>query len=170
MLSAEQRVVLLLRTFYEAREYWDSRSGGDGPKLMPSVWSEGSYPELEHHLAELRDGRERPLWFHVTRRYRDGDQISIEVPVLRSLRGPTFVLPAHCELVAGAVKLTEKVTRVKCYRWRSNVDQALADLGILTLIDRMYDGRRDRIVVPDVFYRRALGLPPRDGNRLEFAA
>ena len=162
MLTASERVVLLLRTFYEAREYWDPRSSGDGVRLMPSVWHEGSYPELEARLAELRDSAERPLWFHVTRRYRDGESVSVEVPVIRTVRGPSFVLPACCELLAGAVNLSDRLTRVRCYRWRSDVDQALADVAIATLIDRMYRGRRDRIVVPDVYYRRALGLPPRE--------
>jgi hypothetical protein len=170
VLTAQERVILLLRTFYEAREYWDPRSAGDGPRLMPSVWHEGSYLELEARLSELRDSRERPLWFHATRRYRDGEQVTVEVPVIRSLRGPTFVLPPCCELIAGAVKLSESKTAVRCYRWRSDVDQALADEATQLLTDRMYRGRRDRIVVPDVFYRRALGLPPRDESRLEMVA
>ena len=170
MLSAAERVILLLRTFYEAREWWDSRSSGDGVKLMPSVWHEGSYPELEARLAELRDSRERPLWFHATRRYRDGESVTLEVTVIRTVRGPSFVLPQCCELVAGGAQLQERTARVKCYRWRSDVDQARADEGIATLIDRMYQGRRDRIVVPDVFYRRALGLSPRDEMRAEIAA
>jgi hypothetical protein len=162
LLTAAERVVLLLRTFYEAREYWDARSGGDGPQLMPSVWREGSYIELERRLADLRDGADRQLWFHATRRYRDGEIVSLEVPVRRTVRGPTFTLPPCCELVAGAVKLSDERTLVRCYRWRSDVDEALAAGGVLLLTELMYDGRRDKIVVPDVFHRRALGLPPKD--------
>jgi hypothetical protein len=161
-VTASDRVVLLLRTFYEAREYWDPRSAGDGPRLMPSVWHEGSYPELEFRLAELRDGPRRKLWFHVTRRYRDGEWVTIDVPVIRTLRGPSFVLPPCCESVVGGASLSDRVSRVKCYRWRSDVDQATADRGIEVLVESMYEGERERIQVPDVFYRRALGLPPRE--------
>jgi hypothetical protein len=162
VLSAEERVILLLRTFYEAREYWDGRAAGEGVKLMPSVWHEGSYPELEDRLIELRDGRGRALWFHATRRYRDGEWVTLRVPVARTLRGPVLQLPPHCELAVGAADISEREVTVKCYRWRSDVKQATADLGIDTLVKRMYKGRRDRIIVPDAFFRRALGLPPRE--------
>jgi hypothetical protein len=162
VLSAEERIRLLCRTFYEAREAWDSRSNGDGVKLMPSLWNEGSYLELELQLAELRDSPNRSLWFHTTRRYRDGEIVTVQVPVHRSARGPSFALPACCELEAGAVSVAERVANVRVYRWRSDVDQYLADLGIDTLAKRMFRGRRDRIVIPDFYYRRALGLPWKD--------
>jgi len=170
VLTASERVVLLLRTFYEAREWWDLRSGGNGVRLMPSVWHEGSYPELEFRLAELRDGRGRPLWFHSTRRYRDGEWVTLDVPVVRTRKGPSFTLPACCESVVGAASLSDRVSRVKCYRWRSDVNQATADHAIGVLVELMYGGRRERIQVPDVFYRRALGLPPRDETPVGIAA
>ena len=161
-LLAEDRVILLLRTYYEAREHWDSRSNGSGPRLMPKTWHEGSYDELERQLALLRDGADRALWFHCTRRYRDGEHVHIIVAVQRSIRGPRYVLPESCELVAGAANVSERLASVKVYRWVKDVDQFLADLGVATLVNRMFRGRRDRIVVPDFFLRRALGLPPRD--------
>jgi hypothetical protein len=137
---------------------------------MPSVWHEGSYAELERRLCELRDGPDRPLWFHVTRRHRDGEIVTLEVPVIRTLRGPSFHLPPCCELIAGAVKLSDQRTSVRCYRWRSDVNEELATAAIQLLTWIMYSGRRDRIVVPDVFYRRALGLPSKDATHLETAA
>jgi len=161
-VTAQERVVLLLRTFYEARESYGAGSVGDGVRLMPSVWHEGSYPELEFRLAELRDGRGRRLWFHSTRRYRDGEWVTLDVPVVRTRRGPSFTLPPCCESVVGAASLSDRVSRVKCYRWRSDVDQATADHAIGVLIEMMYDGSRERIQVPEVFYRRALGLPARE--------
>jgi|SRR5215471_17916096 len=159
MLETPQRVILLLRTYYEAREAWDGRSAGDGVRLMPAAWNEGSYVELDRQLAELRDGHGRSLWFHTTRRYRDGEIVTVNVPVHRTLRGPVFALPDCCELEAGAVGLSDKLASVRVYRWRSDVDQAKADLGIDTLVKRMYRGRREKIVLPDLYYRRALGLP-----------
>jgi len=161
-MTAEQRVILLLRTYYEAREGWDSRSSGGGVRLMPSAWHEGSYVELERCLADLRDGENRPLWFHTTRRYRDGEHVSLQVPVHRTRLGPSFVLPACCELEAGASNVTDRYASVKVYRWRSDVRDGLAEAGVQHLTASMFQGRHWRITVPDVFYRRAVGLPLRD--------
>jgi hypothetical protein len=157
-------VISLLRTYYEAREAWDGRANGAGVKLMPRLWQEGSYAELERCLSELRDSPERRFWFHATRRYRDGSIVTLVVPVQRSLRGPHYLLPSHCELEAGAVNVSERYASVRVYRWFHEVDQVLADEGVERLVGLMYDGARERIVIPDFYYRRALGLPSRDSE------
>ena len=59
----ERRVVGPLLTMRDVAEAWDARSGGGGVKLMPSMWHEGSYAELERVLHLLRD-REWVLWWH----------------------------------------------------------------------------------------------------------
>ena len=42
-MTAAQRVIWLLRTYYDAREAWDTRAnGGGGVLLMPSDYLAGS--------------------------------------------------------------------------------------------------------------------------------
>ena len=102
-LSAQQRVIELLRTLAEARVDRTGRADGNGVLLMPSMWNEGSYAELEARLIDLR--YERSLWWHVCHRYRFGTTRIILAPVIRRIRygqrEPTVSLPKRCELVAG---------------------------------------------------------------------
>ncbi len=70
-MGVSPRLILveLLRTLPDVQEAWDPRSGGGGPRLMPSAYHEGSYAELEQQLALLRDTH-RQHWWHLSHRYR----------------------------------------------------------------------------------------------------
>ena len=160
-VTAELRVVWLLRTYYDAREAWDPRSDGEshgGPLLlMPSDWSHASYQELERCLVDMRDNGRRREWWHATRRYRDGTRTVLEVPVRRSRLGATPILPAHTEIVAGAVFSGARRATVIVRRWPAEVRPELAEAGIARLVATMYGGQRDRIVLPAAVFAVAFG-------------
>ena len=96
----------------------------------------------------MRDNGQRREWWHVTRRYRDGARVVLEVPVRRSRRGAVPLLPANCELVGGAVVSGAKRARVLVRRWPDSVRPELARAGVDRLVETMYGGQRERIVVP----------------------
>jgi hypothetical protein len=152
MSAAGERVEWLLRTLYDAREAWDGRADGDGFSgvllLMPSDYTRGSYQELERCLVDMRDNGRRRLWWHATRRYRDGERKAIDVPVRRTQRGAVPILPRNCELVGGGVLSGQKRATVLVRRWPDTVRVELADAGVELLVATMYGGRRERIVLP----------------------
>jgi hypothetical protein len=176
-LTAQHRVIWLIRTRNDAREEWDGRSDGGGVKLMPSAYHEGSYVELERVEALMRDAA-HSAWWHVMQRYRFGTSQTLELPVRAKPRRfgligeaydrlghDLYHLPAHCELAVGQVVSGKKTARVRVYRWDPAVDMTKVRSGVRWLTQAMYDGRRSRIVVPDELYRRLVGLPPRDEKR-----
>lgn len=166
-LSATARVVLLLRTFNEARVSYSVESTGNGLTLMPSDWHEGSYEELERRLVEQREAH-RELWRHVGYRYRWGDERLIVCPVVRRMRGSEFVLPGNCELIAGGPSVGNRVALARVYRWADFVDDGKVVKGVTMLTESMFAGEHWRIMLPLSLLRRELGLPV-EGER-ELAA
>jgi hypothetical protein len=155
--GAETRVVWLLRTWYDVREGYGTESTGRGVRMMPGDWSLYSYPELERCLSELRDNGHRREWWHLTRRYRDAERVTLEVPVLRTRGGAVPLLPRNCELVGGAALSGSKRARVIVRRWPGNVRVELADAGVRLLVETMYGGQRERIVLPPAVAAVAFG-------------
>jgi hypothetical protein len=161
-LTADERVVELLRTLAEARQSYSFASGSGGPMLMPKMWHEGSYAELERRLRDMRESRRRRLWWHVSYRYRFGVELTMVARIVRRQTGPEFMLPPHCELVAGGPAVGSKAAYCRVYCWRQEVDEGQADRGVGHLVSTMYGGEVDRIVLPDAVYRYRMGLPPRE--------
>jgi hypothetical protein len=161
-LTAEDRVVELLRTLAEAREAYGTSSTGQGVRLMSSLWWEGSYAELERAMRDLRESSRRPLWWHACQRYRWGTEHLVILPVIRRRSGAEFRLPPFCELIAGGPAIGAKHALCRIYRWREDVDAAKAQDGVAALTALMFRGRSDRIVLPKLILRRRLGLPIQD--------
>lgn len=158
-LAAQDRVIELLKTFNEARVTYGRGSTGNGVILMPSMWHEGSYAELEQRLKQMREGKQRPLWWHLSHRYRWGVERTILCPVVRRRLGPEFVLPRFTELVAGGPAVGSKHAIARVYSWSEKVDDATVGKGVRVLTDLMFDGDWTRIELPKVVLQRLLGLP-----------
>lgn len=155
-------VTELLRTLEEAQTSWDPRSGGGGPILMPTLYHDGSYRELQDRLSEMRDDRgwRRP-WWHVSYRYRWGRVIRTTVKARKTARGPEPILPARSELlVVGSA--TGDGVEVRLYVWPEYVDDGAATAGVARLVATMYDGDTTRLRLPEPFLWRRLGLPAPD--------
>ena len=137
------------------------RADGNGVLLMPSMWNEGSYAELEARLIDLQE-YERSLWWHVCHRYRFGTTRIILAPVIRRIRygqrEPTVSLPKRCELVAGVpvheVQAGSRLARCRICEWSEQVRPELVAEGVDVLTTTMYDGRHDRIWLPAAVYDR----------------
>lgn len=73
-LSKRDRIIVLLKTFNDARETLQRGDAGgsnypdDRLLLMPDAWTTGGYEELQRALARLRLRAPREYW-HVTHRY-----------------------------------------------------------------------------------------------------
>ena len=172
-LDAEARVVALMRTLYEAEVSYGIPSSETQSRgwPMPSLWNEGSYAELERCLAILREGPQRPLWWHACYRYRFGVEKVVVVRVRRLRKGPKLDLPPRSELIAGGAAVGSKAVYARIYQWSADVDQDMADQGVKVLTEMMFGGREELIQLPkSVLYRR-LGLelpdddPSTNGNR-----
>lgn len=188
-LEPQDRVALLLRTLDEARVAWDARSSGGGASLMPTMYGEGSYAELERCLILMREGGEdvlldpatgkatlgdggfvvsvmrapqRRLWWHVCQRYRWGVERVLLVHVRKRAGTFDYLMPPNTELVAGGAAVGESRARVRAYCWSEDVDDWLVAKGLEVLTSLMHGGRSEQIWLPDSLFRRALGLPPRD--------
>lgn len=159
MLEATERVELLLRTYEEARVSYGVGSTGNGVRLMPSMWHEGSYSELEGALLTLRESVRRPLWWHACQRFRWGTEHLVILPVIRRKAGPDFRLPPFTELIAGGPAVGSRFALCRVYRWRDDVDATKAADGVAALTRLMFKGRTDRIMLPQLILRRRLGLP-----------
>jgi hypothetical protein len=158
-LSAQDRVVELLRTLHEAeidRDPPGGESGLLGIELMSSMWNEGSYQELEDRLTELRE-QQRQLWWHVCYRYRFGETRMMLALVNRKRGGDTFHLPKRTELVAGGPSVGSRHALCRVYQWSEQVRPELVTEGVDVLTASMYDGREDRIWLPAVVYDRLMG-------------
>ena len=186
-LTATDRVIALLRTVDEARVAWDTRSSGGGALLMPTMWNEGSYAELERCLVLMRDGGEDTLldpvtgsacfgdngfpvstirpaqrrqWWHLVMRYRYGTVRTMTVAVRRNRFGPEIVLPPRCELMSGGgVVIGSKNAVARVYTWSDSVSASVAAEGLCTLTSLMYGGHDKRIQLPVAVLHRELGLP-----------
>lgn len=148
-LNVQQRVELLLRSYNDALHAWDPGSGGDGVRLMPSMWNEGSYTELERALRELREGppRERQLWWHVSARYLwTGERIGA-VAVRRSRLGPVAIPPRHAEIEV-IIEMGHASARARLRTWSEAVRDDLVREGVHEISERMYGGDVGRVVVP----------------------
>lgn len=160
-LTSKETLIELLRSLDEVRTGWDTRSRGDGPVLMPSMYHEGSYSELERRLAEMREGGYRREWWHVSYRHRWGVERRRSVPVRRTRFGPEPVLNGHCELL-GTGEVNGKVIVVNLYEWSDEVDEEIVGRGLTRLLATMYDGDVQRLQLPLFYLYRAMGLPPPD--------
>lgn len=163
-LTAADRVTWLLKTLNDARHDYGEPSTGDGVRLMPSTYHQGSYAELEHCLTRMHLEQHTNHW-HTSSRYRWGETQTITVPVRQLRKGPELQLPPHCELVSGQATIGHNHARVRVYRWDPRVDQHRVNAGIRWLTKTMHGGHRNRIVLPDALYRKALNLPPRETEK-----
>lgn len=148
-MNVEDRVELLLRSYNDALHDWNPGSGGDGVRMMPSMWNEGSYAELERALRSMREGgpRERQLWWHVSARYLwTGERIGA-VMVKRSRLGPVAIPPRHAE-IAVIIEMGHASARARLVTWSSAVRDDLVRAGVREISERMYGGDVGRVVVP----------------------
>lgn len=144
-------MVVLLRTLEEARECYGAPSTGEGVRLMPSMYNEGSYAELELHLARLRCER-RQIWWHTCQRYRWGRETTRVVKARNTKAGVLLDTPGDCELAARPLLVANGWARVRVYRWDSRVDMTLAAAGVADLAEHMHGGRWDCIELPQLLY------------------
>jgi hypothetical protein len=158
-LTPKQTLIELLRTLDDARSAWESGSKGDGVVLMPAVYQEGSYAELERRLAQMRESAHRPLWWHVSHRHRWGIERRREVPVRRTRMGPEPQLEPNCELL-GIGEVSGKLMLVNVYEWSPSVDEAQVNRGLAHLLTVMHGGEAWMMHLPLVYMYRALGMPP----------
>jgi len=150
-MNVQDRVEILLRSYNDALNDWDpSGIGKDfGVTLMPKMWNEGSYVELERVLREIREGcpRERQLWWHVSARYLWTDERIAAVSVKRSRLGPVAIPPRYAE-IAAIVEMGHASARARLVTWSELVRDDLVRDGIREISERMYGGDVGRVVVP----------------------
>jgi hypothetical protein len=158
-LNPKKTLIELLRTLDDARTAWEAGSKGDGVVLMPAVYQEGSYAELELRLAEMREGAQRREWWHVSHRYRWGNECRREVPARRTRLGPEPLLGRNCELL-GIVEVNGRSMVVNLYEWSTAVDDGMVGRGLTHLLSIMHGGDPWRMHLPLVYLYRALGMPP----------
>lgn len=165
-LTPRDLVIELLKTLDLAMTSWDSGSSGDGVRVMPSLYHEGSYAELQRRLREMRDSRDwHTPWWHVVERYlREPD--SVVVSFRRTVKGPKPNMPPRTELVFVEEILDSKWMRVRCYRWTSAVEPRFVEAGVNRLTATMYGGDTQRIHLPKDLLDLALGKEPSDAKSL----
>ena len=164
-LTRKAKLIELIRTLDEAKTSWDHRSNGDGPTLMPRQYHEGSYAELEHQLAQMRDHPTwRKPWWHLNHRYRWGTTHRETVPYRRTRQGPSPRLRPNTELINTGTAHGHHIS-VIVYEWTPEVRTDQVDWALEHLLTTMHHGRPDAIRLPlDVFYR-AIGIaPPAERN------
>jgi hypothetical protein len=168
-LTHTQRLIELIRTLHDAQTTWNPQSNGDGPRLMPTMWTQGSYAELEHQLRNLRDNPEtRTAWWHTSHRYRWGTTRKTTVPIRRTRQGPVPRLPANTELVSAGT-IDGHHQHVVVYQWRLDVNQAHVNNGIDVLLERMHNGQPHMIRIPHDIYCHAAGIPINEPRELATA-
>lgn len=157
-LSPRALVVELIKTLEEAESCYNPGNGDGGPLLMPSLYSEGSYSELERRLDEMRDSVQwRRAWWNLTQRYLVGAVVSVDVGYRRTIKGPHPLLPGRSELLFVESMLGNRLMRIRVYRWDNRVEDAYVEVGLARLLATMYDGETQRIHLPLEFLYRALG-------------
>ena len=168
-LTHQQRLIELLRTLQDASVAWDPRASGGGPTLMPTMWHQGSYAELEHQLIRLRDNpATRTAWWHTSQRYRWGTTRKTTVPIRRTRQGPVPRLPANTELVS-AGQINGHHQAVVLYQWRHDVDNHQVNHGLDLLLQRMHNGQPHHIRIPHDIYCQAAGIPINEPRELATA-
>lgn len=153
-MNVHQRIELLLRSYDDAMHDWDPGSGGDGVRMMPSMWNEGSYGELERALRTMRDGTPKPrqLWWHVSARYFWWTERQAPVHVRRSRLGPVAIPPPHAEIVL-VIEMSYSTALARVREWDERVNDQLVREGVAMLAELMYDGDVGRVVVPRALVR-----------------
>lgn len=149
MRAVERRVVALLESYNDALHDWNGGASGDGVRLMPSMWNEGSYAELENALRKMRDGspKTRQQWWHVSARYLWTEEVVADVEVRRSRLGPVAVPPPYAE-IAVVLEMSHSRARARLATWSRDVRDELVHEGVTSLADLMYGGDVGRVVVP----------------------
>jgi hypothetical protein len=147
-----------------AEDSYDSRNSGDGgPKLMPTIYWQGSYRELERSIRSLQ--REHyTLWWHLTHRYFRGVETREVIRYRRTTKGPMPEVPSHSELLCVIDTMPERQMYVKLYRWPVEVEPRFVEKGIDRLLETMYDGDTSQIQLPQALLYLALGKEPPDGR------
>ena len=114
-----------------AQQAWDAGSGGGGVTLMPSLYANGSYAELQHQLHLLRDGSpsERRLWWHLTERYLRGAERLQRVECRRTRKGAVAVAPAHSEVMI-VVEVGRRDALVRLRVWNTRVVDSIVAAGV----------------------------------------
>lgn len=157
-LSPRERVIELIKTLDEAETSFNPGKGNGGVLLMPTLYSAGSYAELELRLDAMRDSAQwRQAWWHVTQRYLNGVIVGTEVSYRRTLQGPQPNIPGRSELLFVESILSNRQMKVRLYCWDRRVDEALVEQGLSRLLATMYGGETQRIQLPLEFLYRALG-------------
>lgn len=158
-------VVELLRTLDEALVDFAPGAEGGGVRLMPSTYTQGSYPELERRLREMRDSqRWRREWWHTSSRYLWGSYRWLKVPYRKTAKGPQPWIPDYAEerIQGDVVQVRrnghiENYMWVKCYVWSDQASLSLAREGVSRLVATMYQGDTTRLRLPKPFLDRWLG-------------
>ena len=140
---------MLLSTSRLAAEAWDARSNGGGVRLMPRLWHQGSYAELERSLHRMRDagGHERRLWWQLHSRFVWTEERVARVPVRRTQQGPVPLAP-RCSEVVVVLELGRREAVVRLRVWDGAVVGALVEEGLHELAGQMFRGDRERVIVP----------------------
>jgi hypothetical protein len=140
------RITQLLRTLNDARNGWDTRSNGGGPKLMPRMYHQGSYAELESAMHQLRDTNRR-LWWHTANRYLWTTPRIATITVHRTRQGPMPHPPPHTE-VDLVLRMGNRTATARLNTWAPTTNPELTQQGIAALAELMYRGDTSRITLP----------------------
>jgi len=157
-------VVELLRTLVEAENAWHSGSSGGGVRLLPSIYNEGSYAELERCLDTMRDGAQRREWWHVSSRYLWGKEHDQLLRYRRTTKGPIPELPPRSELLISIEVQPKSLMLTRLYTWSDRVEHQLVEQGLDHLLAMMYNGDTQRITLPRELLYLALGKEPINGK------
>ena len=116
---------------------------------MPSMYHEGSYPELERVLHEMRDGTpsERRLWWSVGARYLWCAERIARVACRRTRKGPVVIAPEHAE-IAIVIEVHSHSALVRVREWSRTVMTTVVDAGVREIAERMYGGDHGRVILP----------------------
>lgn len=153
-MRAQLKVIELLRTLRDVQEEWNPGSAGDGVRLMPSDYSQHSYPELERRLRQLQE-ENRQQWWHVSMRYRWGDPEKRLIVTSRKTRqGRIPLLPPRTELLIQGETLEKGLMWVKCYEWSEQVDPIIVTAGVDRLTEMMYGGQWWKLTLPKPILER----------------
>lgn len=161
-ISHRTKLIQLIRTLDEAQTTWHKGAQGEGPRLMPSLYHEGSYQELEHRLAEMRDNpAQRTNWWHLCQRYRWGtlERTTLTYTVTRQGRRPH--LPANTELIHQGNATAGHPPRINVTLYRHPpTDPDRINAALDHLATTMHGGNTTRIRLPLSLLYTTLGIAP----------
>ena len=124
---------------------------------MPSMYTSGSYQELEHRLVDLRTTHQQLHW-HVAERYWRGQRRLITASLRKTRNGLAFTLPPRTERISASPFPVGKSAQVYVYQWSETVNPAYVTEGVKVLTGTMYGGNVERIKLPVLVLRQKLGL------------